>query len=235
MPQKFQCVIKRIVAHTERVYTVILEPDRSLPRFLPGQFLHLALDPYTPGNFWPDSRAFSIASSPSERRELRITYAAKGRFTTRMESELAPGREVWAKLPYGEFTIKTDRASCLLAGGTGITAFTAFLSDLPPEYSQDIYLLYGARLPNLLIYRPLVDLALKSSPRLQVYYFAEQLAAGTDCTPGRIDLERVWSSFSDPSKLTYYIAGPPVMLKIFTEGLLQRGVKRDKIVIDAWE
>ncbi len=53
--------------------------------------MHLALDRYDPGGFWPDSRVFSIASSPVERQRLTITYAVKGAFTTRMERELTPG------------------------------------------------------------------------------------------------------------------------------------------------
>ena len=32
--------------------------------FKPGQFLHLALDAFEPGGFWPESRVFSIASAP---------------------------------------------------------------------------------------------------------------------------------------------------------------------------
>ena len=67
MTQKLACRVERIVAHGERVYTVALRPERPAPRFRAGQFLHLALDPYDPSRFWPESRVFSIASSPSQR------------------------------------------------------------------------------------------------------------------------------------------------------------------------
>ena len=134
MPQKLRCEVLNVVDHGERVYSVFLKPDSPSPRFRGGQFLHLALDPYTPGDFWPESRVFSIASAPGDRNLLRITYAVKGQFTSRMEAELCPGREVWIKLPYGEFTVNPESNACLLAGGTGITAFTAFLSGLPAGY-----------------------------------------------------------------------------------------------------
>ena len=94
-----------VTDHGEHVYTVELEPAMAVPPFKPGQFLHLAIDPYDGAGFWPESRVFSIASSPRERDRLTITYAVKGAFTTRMERELAPGAPAWAKLPYGEFTI----------------------------------------------------------------------------------------------------------------------------------
>ena len=83
-------MVRDVTDHGERVYTVDLEPSMAVPRFTPGQFLHLALDPYEPDGFWPESRVFSIASSPEERDRLSITYAVKGAFTTRMERELAP-------------------------------------------------------------------------------------------------------------------------------------------------
>ena len=102
-----------------------------MPRFRAGQFLHLALDPYDPTGFWPESRVFSIASPPAQRDSVRITYAVHGQFTARMESDLAEGRQVWIKMPYGDFVIESQADVVLFAGGTGVTAFTAFLEDLP--------------------------------------------------------------------------------------------------------
>ena len=86
--QKLICTVEKILNHGEQIYTLDLEPERALPRFQPGQFLHLALDDYDPSGFWPESRVISIASSPSQRRNLRISYSVRGRFTARMEKEL---------------------------------------------------------------------------------------------------------------------------------------------------
>ena len=63
-PQKIRCQVQQITAHGDHVYTVDLTPERPVPRFRPGQFLHLTLDDYDPSGFWPESRVFSIASSP---------------------------------------------------------------------------------------------------------------------------------------------------------------------------
>ncbi|MCL4529157.1 MAG: FAD-dependent oxidoreductase [Chloroflexi bacterium] len=235
MPQKIHCKVVDLIDHGEHVYSVFLKPDSLAPRFSAGQFLHLALDSYSLGDFWPDSRVFSIASAPAERSLLRITYAVKGQFTTRMESELRPGREVWIKMPYGDFIINPESDVCLLAGGTGITAFTAFIGGLPAEYRHQIHLFYGARRPDLLIYRLLVETALQCCPNLHSTFLAEESAEGTDCISGRIDLNLVWKSIPDPLAVTYYIAGPPEMIRIFTQGLSQRGVPTNCIIIDAWE
>jgi ferredoxin-NADP reductase len=235
MPQKLRCEVTRILDHGERVYSLFLKPEVLTPHFRSGQFLHLALDEYRPGNFWPDSRPFSIASAPSEREQLRITYAVKGLFTGRMEKELHEGNVVWIKMPYGDFAVSDAGAVCLLAGGTGVTAFTAFLADLPAGERHPVYLFYGARLPRLLIYRPLVEAIRHRCPELVVQYFAEHESERNDCLSGRLDLGVVWDRLPDPQALPYYLSGPPEMLQALRRGLGKRGIEPGRIWIDAWE
>ena len=235
MPQKLSCVVTEILNHGGQVYSVFLEPETAVPRFRPGQFLHLALDEYTPGDFWPDSRSFSIASSPAERQSLRITYAVKGQFTTRMEKELHVGHQVWVKMPYGEFIVCNDHDVCLLAGGTGITAFTAFLAGLPENHACQVQLFYGAQRPDLLIYRSLVEAAALRCPALKIHLLAEQAFEGTDCLPGRIEPEIVLRSIPNPLSLLYYLAGPPAMVHALTDELHRRGLAPEQIIADAWE
>ncbi len=235
MPQKLRCRVTDILDHGERVYSVFLKPENPAPRFLPGQFLRLALDEYNPGDFWPDSRSFSIASAPSERQHLRITYAVKGQFTTRMESVLRPGAEVWVKLPYGEFIVGTGTSVCLLAGGTGVTAFTAFLAGLGMDHSHPVYLFYGARRPDLLIYRPLVESATTHCHNLHAYFLVEEGEA-PGCISGRINLDQIWQTLPDPQIVVYYyLSGPPPMLKAISQDMIERGMRADAIRVDAWE
>ena len=234
MPQKLRCRVTDILDHGERVYSLTLAPERPAPRFLPGQFLHLALDEYNPGDFWPDSRVFSIASMPAERDLLRITYAVKGQFTTRMESELRSGAEVWVKLPYGEFIVNAENDVCLLAGGTGVTAFTAFLAGLPAEHPHHVYLFYGTRRPDLLIYRPLVESAAAKCPNLHSYFLAEEGEA-PGWFSGRINLDQIWQTLPDPQAVKYYLSGPPIMLNTLSAALAERRIPATRILTDAWE
>jgi len=241
--QKLRCEIERVVAHGERVYTLALRPERPVPRFRAGQFLHLALDPYDPSGFWPESRVFSIASAPARRDTVRITYAVHGRFTARMESELVEGRRVWIKLPYGDFVVDTGANVVLFAGGTGITAFTAFLEDLTPAAEQSITLAYGARTNGLLIYRDVVERCAQRLPSLDVSYFVEDDAESdrpavevrVPSTLGRVSVEAVWPQLRRPFEATYYISGPPPMLKTIGQDLRDRNIAPEAIRIDAWE
>jgi ferredoxin-NADP reductase len=235
--QKLACQVERVVSHGERVYTVQLRPERPVPRFRAGQFLHLALDPYDPSGFWPESRVFSIASPPAERDAVRITYAVHGRFTARMESEAVEGKQVWIKMPYGDFVVDSRSDVVLFAGGTGITAFTAFLEDVTPASRQSVTLAYGARTNSLLIYRDIVERCAARLPSLDVSYFIEQDGGSSadGSIPGRVSVEAVWPRLCRPFDRSYYISGPPPMLQSIGDDLRSRNVPPESIHIDAWE
>jgi ferredoxin-NADP reductase len=232
--QKLACRVERIVHHGARVYTLVLRPERRAPRFRPGQFLHLAIDPYDATGFWPESRVFSIASSPLETDRLCITYSVAGRFTARMEAELAEGCQVWVKMPYGDFVVTRATDVVLFAGGTGMTAFTAFLEGCAPTSSQSICLAYGARNRGLLIYRDLVQRCARTLPRLDVSYFVEEPGDGGEQI-GRVSVAPLWPRIGSPKEANYYISGPPMMLRTVAQDLRDCGIASEAIHIDAWE
>jgi ferredoxin-NADP reductase len=217
-----------VIDHGERVYTVELQPSMPVPRFRPGQFLHLALDPFDREGFWPESRVFSIASSPEERDRLAITYAVKGSFTTRMERELAPGGPAWVKLPYGEFFIDPSRDAVLFAGGTGVTAFTAFLRSLTPNHARRVQLYYGARTENLFVYGELARGRAEEVPALTSTLISED-------TDGRLSVTRAWPAIATLDDPLFYLSGPPAMLTALTAQLREHGVRAEDIRTDAWE
>jgi ferredoxin-NADP reductase len=220
--------VSRITDHGEHVYTVELEPSIAVPRFNPGQFLHLAIDPYDGAGFWPESRVFSIASSPRVRDRLTITYAVKGAFTTRMERELAVGGSVWVKLPYGEFEIDPARDAVLFAGGTGVSAFTAFLQSLTPESAQRVLLLYGARTSDLFVYGSLVEACARNVQSMTCHLICEE-------TQGRLEVDAAWPAVASLDEPLFYLSGPPPMLEALASQLRARDIAPDRIRIDAWD
>ena len=236
VPRKMRCAVTRVVDHGEQVYSIFLTPEKRLPRFLPGQFLHLALDPYDPSSFWPESRVFSIASSPSDQQCVRITYAVKGKFTTRMEKELIAEKEVWVKLPYGEFIINNSGDVVLLAGGTGITAFSAYLDQLDAGQENSISIFYGARNFDLLIYRSMIDRKVETCPKLNAWYYSEDGHPQEDHeVQGILSVKSAFERLDKPLEKEYYLSGPPGMLQALREDLSQRCISPDLIKIDSWE
>ena len=236
--QKLRCEVTQIIDHRHGVYSLELRPEHKLPRFHPGQFMHLAIDPYEPGDFWPESRVFSIANSPEDRNKLCLSYSVVGRFTTRMEQELDFGNQVWVKLPYGDFIIRGSRDIALIAGGTGITAFTAFVQKLSPEFKHAVHLFYGARNEDLLIYQEAIDRMDLIVPQFHVTYYAETRIHRVQCTTeineGRPSADRILADLTTPQETDFYLSGPPPMLVSLTQQLGLSGINADAIHIDAW-
>jgi ferredoxin-NADP reductase len=226
--RRIPCVVRAVTDHGEHVYTVELAPAIAVPQFKPGQFLHLAIDMYDGSGFWPQSRVFSIASSPRERNRLAITYAVKGAFTTRMERELVVGGNVWVKLPYGDFVIDSGTDAVLFAGGTGVTAFTAFLQSLPSDLGSRVLLFYGARTADLFVYRSLVEACAREVPALACTFVSE-------ATEGRLEVDRAWPAIAQLPDPVFYLSGPPLMLDALTRQLLHHDVPAERIKTDAWE
>jgi ferredoxin-NADP reductase len=234
MEEQLRCIVTEIISHGEQIYSLVLKPDRKAPKFLAGQYLKLALEKDGNGDFLPQSRSFSIASSPEKRNTLRITYVVKGEFTNRMETMLQPGSEVWITMPFGNFAVSTESDVCLLAGGTGITAFTAFIAGLKSGYPHQIYLFYGARRANLLAYRQQIEEAARICPGLHPSFLSEQAGEGPGTSQGLIDIGSVWKSIPEPLSIPYYLAGSPEMLDKLSDELRRRGIPPENINKDSW-
>ena len=56
--RKIACTVACVTEHGRGVYTLELTPAGPVPRFKPGQFLHLALDAYRAG--WLLARVQSV-------------------------------------------------------------------------------------------------------------------------------------------------------------------------------
>jgi ferredoxin-NADP reductase len=161
-----------------------------------------------------------------------------------MEKELGEGRNLWVKMPYGDFLVESTTPAVLLAGGTGITAFTAFLQGLSPGFPHKVYLGYGARTRELLILRHRLGEIQKKIPQLSLYFFVERLSPETrealppDGYPemaGPLSLDALWREIPDPWAATYYLSGPPAMIKNLGEKLREKRVQPGSVRIDAWE
>jgi ferredoxin-NADP reductase len=238
MPAKFMAEVSRVVQHGDGVATYEFRCLSPHPRWKPGQFLHLSLDPYDPSGHWPESRAFTMASGSAEIDHVRLTIAAKGRFTCRLLEELRPGRTVWMKAPYGDFIVRTtlEHDVVLIAGGTGVTPFVAFMEDALVKGMQgNVWLHYGARSAELLVFRDLARRCVERFPSFHLECYAESGAADQTIA-GRIDLARTVAMAGKVNAATYYLCGPQEMIGAFRVRLTrEHGVPEENVKIDAWE
>jgi ferredoxin-NADP reductase len=248
-PIRLRATIEQVITHGTGVYQVRMRPEVHVPRFKPGQFLHLALDDFDPtAGFWPESRVFSIASSPEDEL-LEIVYSVKGRYTSRMAGEIAVGRHVWLKLPYGSFIIGRTRrdasALVLVAGGTGLSPFIPFIrgsiSEVNRPMGSRIVLHYGVRSLDMVLYSGLLS---EAARRLVGFTWRLWVEEGKGAAPaadmpvvptrGRLDPDTVVREESSHSA-AYYLSGPPAMIEHFQHRLRELSVLEEHIHIDEWE
>lgn len=236
-PVRIRARVEEVLDHAPGLRSLVLRPERPVPRFRPGQFLHLAVDQWDPSSHWPDSRPLSVASAPESRDSLRITVSEVGRFTARIMG-VSAGDTVWVKMPYGEFVVESTAATpaVLVAGGTGVAPFVS-LATSESALAGPVRLLYGVRRPELLIYRDALDEAARRNPDLTWEAFVEQDAPeGT--TPGRLSVQAALAAAEttgSPSAAAFYLSGPPEMITAMSAGLAEAGVGPDRIRVDAWE
>jgi len=237
-PVRFRAEVTKIIRHSTDVATYEFRSLDKRPRYKAGQFLHLALDPYDPSGHWPESRVFTIAKGATDRDFIRLTIARKGNFTSRIFDDLQEGQIVWMKAPYGEFIVRTnsETETVLIAGGTGITPFVAFMEDaLVRGIQGDVWLHYGAKAPQLLVFRNLADRCATELPRFRVRYYVETgQAAG--CVQGTINLDKACASLRDTESSVFYLCGPPEMVDVITGRLSgDYNVPEENIKVDQWD
>lgn len=245
-PVKINAKLESITPFGSGVYRLDFVTERRFTRFRPGQFLHLALDPFDPTEaYWPESRIFSLCSSP-RRDRISLVYSVKGAFTRRMESELAEGKSYWLKLPYGDFIIdalvEDDETVVLAAGGTGISPYIPFLANEIDQKSQrTIRLCYGLRTASLSIFDAMLDRCRNELTRFELEVVTEDGSrlevpnADAPHRAGILDAELLLAYRAEMNRQSYFLSGPPAMIEALRWGLATRGVSEERIHIDEWE
>lgn len=241
LQKKYKSKIISINNPFSGIYTLEFQSlDRPF-KYLPGQFLHIAIDEeYDGTSQWPDSRCFSMQSNPME-ETIKITYAVKGEFTKQMEQTLKVGSEVWLKLPYGDlFTQPHNKTNTVfIAGGTGITPFLSlFTHESFTEYiNPKIYLgfrskdhhIYNEELERMIKIRAIHSNSCNSekcnSSQFVQLYFQNEV--------GVIDINQIF--LDNGIKSNYFISGPPAMIKAFKYALINNGVAASNVLTDDWE
>ena len=209
-------IVKRsILETTDRMLrtlelTFAKEEDEKAFRFVPGQFCELSI-------FGKGEAPFGIASSPTETGSLKFTINKAGVVTTALH-QFEEGTEVGIRGPLGNgYPIGLFEGKNVLVIGGGF-AFTTLRSLivylLQPENRskvKDITVIYGARMPGLLLYKEeLAGWAKRNDLNLVV-----TVDAGDNDWRGKVGLvPNVLEEVAPTSENTFaVICGPPIMIK----------------------
>jgi len=225
--KKYKGEVVSVFNPLDNIYTIEFRSLSGRFKYFPGQFLHLALDEYDPSFGWPDSRCFSMQSSPTH-EFIKITFAVKGSFTTRMSRELKKGKIVDIKLPYGElFQQEHSRDNVVfIAGGTGITPFLSAFNDPSFEEYKNPRLYLGVRKQSYNIYEKDLILAQKINSTMKIKIKNQDV-------DGVLDIDRIINE--NGIATTYFISGPQMMISSFRSQLMASGLEENLIKSDEWE
>ncbi len=167
------CRQVRLETHDVRTFVFTARNPR-LFRFKPGQFMTFDW----PVGEDPVQRCYTIASSPSRPDTVSITVkrVPGGPVSNWLHDNLAPGMEVRAAGPMGEFTCADHPAAkyLFLSGGSGITPLMSMsraLGDLAED--ADIVFVHAARTPADIVFRVELEAMARANPRFKLAHVVE--------------------------------------------------------------
>ncbi len=214
------------IQRTSDCYSFLFKPQATLT-WKAGQFMQFSLPHENPDDRGIN-RFFTICSAPHEKVVMITTRYAGENSSTFKKGLLTieKGVQITALVPQGEFTIEdVSKSYVLLAGGIGITPFRSILLDL--EHKQDlnktsVVLLYSNRSGEI-VFKDEFDLLANNNPSFKVRYIIH---------PEMCDLNLIKVAVPHYDQKTFYISGPPAMVKAMEEGLRSDGLLEEQLKLD---
>ena len=187
--------------------------------YQPGQFIMLTLEEPTMPDLKGKQRAYSIASTPTNKDHLEVVIkeTPNGFFSKYMVRDCRPGEKVKFTGPWGHFVYNEGMPGhlVLIGAGSGIAPLLCMMRYLTDKkLSNKATLFFSNKTKEDLIYeKDLAELP-KENPNLRVVNTLTREGAEDDWTGerGRISAEIIKKYVPDASHALYYLCGPPQMV-----------------------
>ncbi|HLC76356.1 MAG TPA: FAD-binding oxidoreductase [Candidatus Peribacterales bacterium] len=180
------------------------------------------------------SRAYSIASPPSDDQELTFVIMNKegGRATRWVAEMLKVGDEVRIQGPFGVFTPSYENPKDFLfvATGTGVAPFYSMAFDALKRVVErrHIHLVFGTRYEKHLFWIDKFDALASTHPNFHLHVALTKPNEKWSGLRGRVT-EVIPSIIADFSSVQSYICGSPEMVKDTKEWLFARGMEKKEV------
>jgi len=234
--QKVMLKLRRKGKIAANAMEFIFKPSHQLS-FQPGQYMEVTL-----AHAKPDSRGnrrfFTIASSPTENNlHLGVRYYSNGSSFKRALYKVDSRSKLMAGQIAGDFTLPRDPRQKLvfIAGGIGITPFRSMLKYLLDNNERrDIVLLYANRTVKEIAYYDIIGEAQSVLGVKAFYTLTDPNAIPYNWRGlvGRIDEDMIAQAIPDYQERTFYLSGPPDMVRAYEHILKQLNVKSTQIKKD---
>lgn len=233
--REFTGAVTSVSALTHDIRRLEISLEQPL-KFWAGQYVDITLsEPET------ITRSFSMANSPGESQKLAfiIKKYPNGRFSSRLDGDLAVGTKVGIKGPYGTCFRRENRtgAIILVGGGSGMSPLWSIVHDhLSSGEVRPVYFFYGARTQADLFY---LDCFAELSAKHPEFTFIPVLSHAADDTAWRGEKgfvhEVVGAHLRNSAygeDVDVYACGPSPMIEALTPVLQMNDVETDRIFFD---
>lgn len=229
-------VVQREAASADTVaLTLQALPGHSLPDFLAGQYLSVAVPIADTG--LTQVRQYSFSDAPGQslwritvKREVASADAPAGQVSNHLHDNVQVGDVLRVGLPAGDFHLQGGtRPLVMLSAGVGITPMVSMLRHLAahsPE--QAVIFAHACADREHMPHRSEVQACVQAMPQARLHLWletCEQLDEG-QARGGRMDLSQIDAL---PSDADVFLCGPLPFMQAQRRWLLANGVPRDRI------
>lgn len=155
-PRKFRAALRRATELTPSTKHFEWEVvDGGALEFYAGQFLSLEV----PRDGGEEARPYSIASAPRDGKTFDLCLnRVEGGYVSNFLCDLRAGASVGVSGPHGSFVASppVEQELVFIATGTGIAPIRGMLAEIfnaHPNLPRDVWLIFGVRHPETILYR----------------------------------------------------------------------------------
>lgn len=241
--------IKQIVEEAPEIRSFYLEPTDNKPLCQPRPGQHVTVQMKSDENE-TITRTWSLSGFSYAMNDYRITVRRQSGPGSNWLHQARQGREVMLRAPSGNFVIDMGsfRPVVLIAAGIGITPLMAMLqAHLTRKNASQVYLIYGAKCPEMVAFRTALDRLDEEHPQLHVSYIYSQSDAGKRPS-GRItfpllveELDDLYVTFENGHRVSVpwhesdiYICGPGKLCTDLKDELISHGGNPDRIFTETF-
>lgn len=235
LPPTYRARLREKIVLTPHVRDFLIElEDPATLDFKAGQFVLIKTKHPQTGELL--SRAYSIASPPSENSVLRLNLeiVPTGKLTPLMERWDA-GTEIELQGPFGHFVVKSSpdkKALLFVATGVGVAPFRSMIEDLLAKNDpRELHLYFGVRSQEDIFYQDVFESLASAHANFHFTLALSQPKDDWTGSAGRVTALLPNASF-DPSTTDAYLCGGKPMIDDVKKVLLDKGFPATQIFFE---
>ncbi|MRG57490.1 2Fe-2S iron-sulfur cluster binding domain-containing protein [Phyllobacterium sp. SYP-B3895] len=208
--QRMTCADIRDETHDVKTFTFVCS-ERRYFNFSAGQYFSFEVE--TGGIV--ERRCYSISSSPLRPRSISITVkrVEGGLVSNWLHDNLAPGMEIQAQGPVGNFRVPTESEGkyLFLSGGSGITPLMSIVRAYDDAHVfPDIAFLHAGRTPQDFIFHDELEFRARTMRNFRLMLLPERMGSkpGFVGVVGRLSKEYLGSAVPDLAERFTMCCGP---------------------------